>query len=108
MLITTFSGLNLDALTNTFFVGYVFADDDYDLDEEEKAEIAKQATGDSNGASNLANGEIKKLKEEIAPEEKKEAVPTQDVIEPLESIAEQADEVEKSISSTKNGKSDEL
>ena len=41
-----------------------------------------------------------KLKEEIAPGDKKEAagpVPIQDAIEPLESIAEQADEADKSI-----------
>ena len=91
------------------FVGYVFADDDYDLDEEDKAEIAKQAAEESSGASNLANGEIKKLKEEIAPGDKKEAagpVPIQDAIEPLESIAEQADEADKSITTTKNGNND--
>ena len=86
-------------------IGYVFADDDYDLDEEEQAQIAKKAEEDSKGTVNLANGEIKKLKEEIAPQKKDVSgpVPIQDAVEPLESIAEQADEAEKPITTTQNG-----
>ena len=86
----------------------MFADDDYDLDEDDKTEIAKQSTEDPSGSVNLANGEIKKLKEEMAPQTKKESsgsVPIQDTVEPLESIAEQADEADKSVALAKNGRS---
>ena len=85
----------------------MFADDDYDLDEDDKTEIAKQSTEDPSGSLNLANGEIKKLKEEMAPQPKKESsgsVPIQDTVEPLESIAEQADEADKSVALAKNGR----
>ena len=89
----------------------MFADDDYDLDEDDNTDIAKQSTEDPCGVLNLANGEIKKLKEEMAPEAKKESSgsgTTQDAEKQLESIAEQADEADKSIALAKNGRSCEI
>ena len=86
------------------FLGYEFADDDYDLDENEKSEGAKQAGDDSSGVLNIANGEIKKLTEEIAPKEKVATPPVQKVTPPLEPITEHSDEADKSIPTTKPGK----
>ena len=87
-----------------FISGYEFADDDYDLDENEKSEGAKQAGDDSSGVLNIANGEIKKLTEEIAPKEKVATPPVQKVTPPLEPITEHSDEADKSIPTTKPGK----
>ena len=87
-----------------FILGYEFADDDYDLDENEKSEGAKQAGDDSSGVLNIANGEIKKLTEEIAPKEKVATPPVQKVTPPLEPITEHSDEADKSIPATKPGK----
>lgn len=95
-------------IKHILILGYLFADDDYDLEEDEKTEVSKQSTDDHNGILNIANGEIKKLKEEMAPEAKKElsgSVLNQDAAEPLESIAEQADEADKSVHLVKNGMS---
>ena len=86
------------------FLGYEFADDDYDLDEDSKTATPKQST-------EVLNGEIKKLKEEMAPDAKKESsgsVPIQDAIAPLASIAEHTDEADKSVTLAKNGRSHEI
>ena len=91
-----------------FISGYEFADDDYDLDENEKSEGAKQAGDDSSGVLNIAHGEIKKLTEEIAPKEKVATPPVQKVTPPLEPITEHSDEADKSIPTTKPGKKLEL
>ena len=53
---------------------------------------------------NIANGEIKKLTEEIAPKEKAATPPVQKVTPPLEPITEHSDEADKSIPATKPGK----
>ena len=53
---------------------------------------------------NIANGEIKKLTEEIAPKEKVATPPVQKVTPPLEPITEHSDEADKSIPTTKPGK----
>ena len=57
---------------------------------------------------NIANGEIKKLTEEIAPKEKVATPPVQKVTPPLEPITEHSDEADKSNPTTKPGKKLEL
>ena len=91
-------------------IGYEFADDDYELDEEEETQIAKQAAeaaAGSNEASSLlaGDGEISKVEKELlaldeavaAEQEKTKAAAVlkeqSGTTEPLAPIAEQADEI---------------